>query len=146
MLQQNNWYSKYNKRCNGRTSITISNKSCYLYSWSGSWARSFSRKWTKKELEPQLKQPCHRLLPSELCILEKEPKWLFITTCEILESGFVKREGKYGLLMHAFSYCVFLFLSLSLISFFLFLSLFLLLSHHPPFSFSFFIYGCRPSL
>ena len=119
MLKQNNWYNKYNKRCNGRTPITISKKSDYLYSWSRSWVRSFSRKWTKKELKPQLKQPCQKLLPSKLCILEKWPKWLFITTCEILESGFVKRKGKYGLLMHAFSYFVFGFLSLSLLSFFL---------------------------
>ena len=47
-----------------------------------------------------------------------------ITTCGTLEKGFVKSEGKDGLLMHAFFYCAFPFLSLSLSSFFLFLSLF----------------------
>ena len=56
--------------------------------------------------------------------LGKRPKWLFITTCGTLEKGFVKSEGKDGLLMHAFFYCAFPFLSLSLSSFFLFLSLF----------------------
>ena len=56
--------------------------------------------------------------------LGKGPKWLFITTCGTLEKGFVKSEGKDGLLMHAFSYCAFPLLSLFLSSFFLFLSLF----------------------
>ena len=43
--------------------------------WNLSW-----KKWTKKELELQLEQPCHRLLPSKLCILKNRPKWLLAVT------------------------------------------------------------------
>ena len=43
--------------------------------WNLSW-----KKWTKKELELQLEQPCHRLLPSKLCILKNRPKWLLAIT------------------------------------------------------------------
>ena len=43
--------------------------------WNLSW-----KKWTKKELELQLEQPCHRLLPSKLCILKNRPKCLLAVT------------------------------------------------------------------
>ena len=49
--------------------------------------------------QPQLEQPCHRLLPSKLCILENGPK--LVTTFRIPKSGFAKREEKDSLLMHA---------------------------------------------
>ena len=49
--------------------------------------------------QPQLEQPCHRLLPSKLCILENGPK--LVTTFRIPKSGFAKREEKNSLLMHA---------------------------------------------
>ena len=35
---------------------------------------------TKNEPKPQLEQPCHRLLPSKLFILENRPKWLLTIT------------------------------------------------------------------
>ena len=103
----------------------------YMYLQLKSCVKSFRQKWTKKEPEPQFEQPCHRLLPSKLCILENEPKWLFVTTYGIPESGFAKREWKDDLLMHAsFLPCVlysftiyiffFLFLVLSLLVFLLF--------------------------
>ena len=42
--------------------------------------------------QPQLEQPCHRLLPLKLCILENGPK--LVTTFRIPKSGFAKREEK----------------------------------------------------
>ena len=88
-----------------------------MYSQSKSCVEYFHKKWTKKEPEPPLEQPCHRLLPSKLYILENGPKWLPITTFGILESGFAKTEEKDGLLIMPLFYHVF-FLPLPL-SFFL---------------------------
>ena len=88
-----------------------------MYSQSKSCVESFHKKRTKKEPEPPLEQPCHRLLPSKLYILENGPKWLPVTTFGILESGFAKTEGKDGLLIMPLFYHVF-FLPLPL-SFFL---------------------------
>ena len=101
-----------------------------MYLQSKSSVESFRRKWTKKKLKPQLEQSWHKLLPLKLCILENEPKWLLVTTFGILKSGFVKREGKYGLLMHAF------FLSCFLSSFTTFFFL-------CPLSLSFLLLSCR---
>ena len=47
---------------------------------------------TKKEPKPQLKQSCHRFLPSKLYILKKGLKWLFVTIGEILKSRFFFKE------------------------------------------------------
>ena len=97
-----------------------------MYSQSKSCVESFHKKRTKKEPEPPLEQPCHRLLPSKLYILENGPKWLPVTTFGILESGFAKTEGKDGLLIMPLFYHVF-FLPLPLsffLSFFLFSSSF----------------------
>ena len=88
-----------------------------MYSQSKSCVESFHKKWTKKKPEPQLEQPCHRLLPSKLYILENGPKWLPVTTFGILESGFAKTKEKDGLLIMPLFYHVF-FLPLPL-SFFL---------------------------
>ena len=105
-----------------------------MYLRSTSSVESFRRKWTKKELKPQLEQPCHKILPSKLSTLENWPKWLLVTTFVILKSGFAKREGKDGLLMHAFFSTMF---SLFFYPFFFFIC--------SPFSLSFLLLSYRGS-
>ena len=87
--------------------------------------------------QPQLEQPCHRLLPSKLCILENKPK--LVTTFRIPKSGLAKREEKDSLLMHAPILVVFSLFFLPLSFFLSFSPFFLLLV-----SYCFVVVGCSP--
>ena len=92
---------------------------------SQSWVETTDNVKSKKGSKLQHGQPCYRILPSKLFVLEKGPKWLWVMTCKVPKSALVKRREKNDLLMHATTSVVF---SLFYLSFYHFLSFFLSLS------------------
>ena len=139
--------------------LFLNSKICIVHVINYEWSRSVNFSlpmfcmqckhvfFQQKEPKPQLKQPCHRLLLSMLCILENKPKWLLVIT--------FKRLQRVGLLRGRemiVYWCIPLFLPCFLFFFFFFyhfLSFFLsvlftlsilLLSCHGLFPFESFLF------